>query len=92
MRRAISDGLLSACALGLLIVLLMAFDGRVREQVRMQFDSSARASSEVVSVGVQARELADVLIESAKFQSRQHRPLMLVVLAGTVLTIFMLRT
>jgi len=92
MRRAISDGLLSACALGLLIVLLMAFDGRVREQVRMQFDSSARASSEVASVGVQARELADVLIESAKFQSRQHRPLMLVVLAGTVLTIFMLRT
>jgi len=92
MRRAISDGLLSACALGLLIVLLMAFDGRVREQVRMQFDSSARASSEVASVGVQARELVDVLIESAKFQSRQHRPLMLVVLAGTVLTIFMLRT
>ena len=92
MRRAISDGLLSACALALLIVLLMAFDGRVREQVRMQFDSSARASSEVASVGVQARELADVLIESAKFQSRQHRPLMLVVLAGTVLTIFMLRT
>jgi len=92
MRRAISDGLLSACALGLLIVLLMAFDGRVREQVRMQFDSSARASSEVASAGVQARELVDVLIESAKFQSRQHRPLMLVVLAGTVLTIFMLRT
>ena len=92
MRRAISDGLLSACALALLLVLLRAFDGRVREQVRMQFDSSARASSEVASVGVQARELVDVLIESAKFQSRQHRPLMLVVLAGTVLTIFMLRT
>ena len=92
MRRAISDGLLSAFALALLLVLLMAFDGRVREQVRMQFDSSARASSEVASVGVQGRELVNVLIESAKFQSRQHRPLMLVVLAGTVLTIFMLRT
>jgi hypothetical protein len=92
MRRAISDGLLSACALATLLVVLMAFDGRVREQVRMQFDSSARASSEVASVGLQARELVDVIIEAAKVQSRQHRPLMLVVLAGTVLTIFMLRT
>ena len=92
MRRAIGDGLLSACALAILLVLLMAFDGRVREQVRMQFDSSTRASSEVASVGVQARALVDVLVESAKVQSRQHRPLMLVVLAGTVLTIFMLRT
>jgi hypothetical protein len=92
MRRALSDVLLSACALGALLMILMAFDGRVREQVRLRLDGPARASSDIAAVGTQARDLVDVLVESAKVQSRQHGPLMIMVIAGTVLTIFMLRT
>jgi len=92
MRRAISDVLLSASALAILLVILMAFDGRVREQVRLRLDKPARASSDLVVVGTQARDLIDVLVESVKVQSRQHGPLMVLVVAGTVLTVFMLRT
>jgi hypothetical protein len=84
--------MLSACALGVLLVILMAFDGRVREQVRLRFDGPARATSDIVAAGTQARDIVDVLVESAKVQSRQHGPLMIMVVAGTVLTIVMLRT
>ena len=92
MRRALGDVLLSACALSLLLALLMAFDGRVREQVRLRLDGPARASADVVAVGTQLRDLLDVLLESAKLQSQQHGPLMVLVAGGTLLTIFMLRT
>lgn len=92
MRRAISDVLLSASALAILLAILMAFDGRVREQVRLRLERPARASSDIVAVGTQAGELVDVLVESVKVQSRQHGPLMVLVVAGTVLTVFMLRT
>lgn len=92
MRRALGDVLLSACALSLLLVILMAFDGRVREQVRLRLEGPGRASSDIAAAGTQAREFFDVLVQSAKFQSREHGPLMVMVIAGTVLTIFMLRT
>jgi hypothetical protein len=92
MRRALGDLLLSACALSLLVAILMAFDGRVREQVRMRLDRPARATSDVVAVGTQLHDLFDVLLESAKMQSQQHGSLMVLVACGTVLTIFMFRT
>jgi hypothetical protein len=92
MRRALGDVLLSACALSLLVAILMAFDGRVREQVRLRIDRPARASSDIVAVGTQLRDLGDVLLQSAKLQSQQHGSLMVLVACGTVLTIFMLRT
>lgn len=92
MRRAVSDLLLSACALSVLLLILVAFDGRVRDAVRLRFDGGTRASADIVAVGTQARDLADVLIESVKVQSRQHGPLMIMVMAGTVLTLFMFRT
>jgi hypothetical protein len=92
MRRALGDVLLSACALSLLVAILMAFDGRVREQVRLRIDRPARASSDIVAVGTQLRDLGDVLFESAKMQSQQHGSLMVLVASGVVLTIFMLRT
>jgi hypothetical protein len=91
MRRALGDVLLSACALSMLVAILMAFDGRVREQVRMRIDRPARASSDIAAVGTQLRDLFDVLLESAKTQSQQHGPLMILVAGGTVLMIFMLR-
>jgi hypothetical protein len=91
-RRILGDVLLSACALGVLLVLLMAFDSRVRDEVRQRLNSPARATADVAAVGGQARSVLSVLVQSAKVQSRQHGPLMLMVVAGSVLTLFMLRT
>lgn len=91
-RRVVSDIVLSVAALAIILATLMAFDGRVREQVSLRLERPARASSDIVIVGTQARDLVDVLVESAKVQSRQHGPLMVMVVAGLVLTVFMLRT
>lgn len=91
-RRGVSDLLLSACALGVLLVVLMAMDGRVREQVQLRLERPGRASTDIATVSGQARDLVGVMVDSIKVQSRQHGPLMIMVVAGTVLTIFMLRT
>jgi hypothetical protein len=92
MRRVMSDVLLSACALSVILVLLMAFDGRVRDEVRLRLNAPARASSDIAAVGGQARNLLGVLVESAKLQTQQHGPLVVMVVAGMVLTLFMVRT
>jgi hypothetical protein len=91
MRRAFSDVLLSVCALGVLLAALVAFDGRIRDEVAVRMNG-ARASTELVAAGTRARSLAAVVVEVAKDQSQQHRPLMMFVVAATVLTLFMVRT
>lgn len=90
-RRALSDLLLSACALAVLFAALLAFDGRIRHEVSLRMNS-ATASTELVSAGSRARGLAGVLVEVAKEQSRDHAPLMLFVVVASVLTLFMVRT
>lgn len=92
MRRVMSDMLLSACALSVLLVMLVAFDGRFRDEVRLRLNTPARASADIAAVGGQARNLLTVFVESAKVQSEQHGPLLVVVVAGVVLTLFMVRT
>jgi hypothetical protein len=91
MRRVISDALISACALGVLLIALVAMDGHVREQVAMSMDST-RASTELAATGAQARKLGGVVIQIVKDQSQQHGPLMIMVVVGTVLTLVMFRT
>jgi|KBSMisStandDraft_5_1062788.scaffolds.fasta_scaffold1807026_1 hypothetical protein len=92
MRRVMSDFLLSACALSVILVMLMAFDQRVRDEVRLRLNAPARASSDIAAVGGQARSLLAVLVESAKSQTQDHGPLVVMVVAGMVLTLFMVRT
>jgi len=87
-----SDILLSACALSVLLVMLMAFDKQVRDEVRMRLNTPARASSDIVAVGGQARSLFAVLVDSAKSQTQNHGPMVVMVAAGLVLTLFMVRT
>lgn len=91
MRRAISDALLSACALAILLIGLIAMDGRVREEIALNMNG-ARASTEIAATTSQARRLANVVVHVVKDQSEQHRPLMIMVVVGTVLTIVMFRT
>lgn len=66
-------------------------DGRVREEVGMTMNG-ARASTELAATSSQARRLANVVAGVIKDQSEQHRPLMIMVIVGTVLTVVMFRT
>src|SRR5262245_8581702 len=91
LRRTLYDMSLSVCALTVLLATLVAFDPRVREQVWLT-KSGIHASAEMAAAGIQAHGLGTTLVSAAKYQSRQHAPLMIFVFVASVLTLFMLRT
>jgi hypothetical protein len=90
-RRTVGDALISVGALAGLLLALVAVDDRVRQQVSLRFSGSS-ASSELMNVGSGAREIVGVVFQAAKDQSLNHAPLMIFVVAASVLTLFMLRT
>jgi hypothetical protein len=87
MRRALYDLLMSAGAIAMLVVILAAFDGRVREQVMMR----AQPSVAVVDAEGRVRDVASVFVDVLRDEMQMHATLMIFVLAATVLTVFMLR-
>jgi len=89
-RRIVSETAISAGALGLLVVALVSFDGRVREQIALSV--SSRPSVELANAGRQLKDLTAVVLEAAHDQSIGHAPLLIFVLAAVVLVLFMLRT
>ena len=69
MRRQLRDGLLSVGAVVILLLLLIAMDDRVREQVSMRV--VAHPSVELASAGRQVRDLKRDP-EAARYQSIGH--------------------
>jgi hypothetical protein len=90
-KRPISDALISIGALTMLLVVLVSVDERVRQQVSLRF-SSDTAQSQLRDAGVQVHDLVTVIASAARYQSIEHAPMMMFVLAGTVLFVFMIRT
>lgn len=90
MRRPFGQAILSMAAVGVLLLSLVAFDDRVREQLSLRFN--ARPSAQLATAGTRLRDMTSVVIEAARDQSIEHAPMMVFVLAATVLLLFMLRT
>jgi hypothetical protein len=90
MRRAFGEAAMSVGALTVLMLTLIAFDDRVREQISLRF--SARPAQELAEAGRQVRDLTAIVISAAHDQSIEHAPLVIFVLAAIVLVLFMLRT
>jgi len=91
MRRAFGDVLLSAGALGVLLIMLVSVDARVREQVSLRMHP-AQASADLVRASRGVTSLAAVVYQAAADQAQLHAPLMVFVVAATILTLFMVRT
>jgi hypothetical protein len=89
-RRTFGEALISTGAVVVLLLMLVAIDDRVREQVSLRFRTAPTA--DLVNAGTQVRDLATVVFEAARDQSLAHAPLMIFVVAATLLTLFMLRT
>jgi hypothetical protein len=81
---------MSAGTVAILLLVLIAFDDRVRDQVSRRI--VAHPSQEVASVGRQASNLTNAIAVAARDQSRGHAPLLIFTLAAGVLVLFMLRT
>lgn len=90
-RRPLGDALISVGALGMLLAGLVSVDERVRQQVGLRL-TGATAREELQSAGVQVHDLLAVIIEAARYQSIEHAPMLLFVLAASILFVFMLRT
>jgi hypothetical protein len=90
MRRAWGEVLMSVGTVTTLLLVLIAVDPRVREQLSTRVIS--RPSVELAAAGQHARDFTSVIVEVARDQSSTHAPLLIFALAGTVLVLFMLRT
>lgn len=90
MRREFRDGLMSAVAVVILLLVLIAADARVRDQVSQHL--AARPSVELASAGRQVRDFTTAIAQAARSQSLGHAPLLIFTLAAGVLVLFMLRT
>ena len=88
-RRVLTDALISASALVALLLALVAIDDRVREQILMRVNAGPTA--QVTNLGSTLGEVAAIITAAARDQSIEHAPLMIFVVAGTVLVLFMLR-
>jgi hypothetical protein len=90
MPRALREALMSAGTVVILLLVLVAFDNRVREQVSRRI--VAHPSAELASVERQVSDLTTVIVAAARDQSLGHAPLLIFTLAAAVLVLFMLRT
>lgn len=90
MKRAFGEGLMSAAALAIIMLTLIAIDDRVREQVWLRL--AAPPSAQLSNAGANVRDLTEVIFDAARDQSVEHAPLLIFGLGATVLVLFMLRT
>ena len=90
MPRAVREMLMSAGTVVILLLVLVAFDDRVRDQVSRRV--VAHPSMELASAGRQIQDFTTVIAAAARDQSLGHAPLLIFSLAAAVLVLFMLRT
>jgi hypothetical protein len=90
MPRALREVLMSVGTVTVLLLILTAFDDRVRDLVSRRV--VAHPSMELASAGHQLSNVAAVVVSAARSQSIGHAPLLIFTLAAAVLTLFMLRT
>ena len=89
MRRQLRDGLISVGAVVILLLILIAMDDHVRDQVSLRV--VAHPSVGLASAGREVRDITTVISEAARYQSIGHAPLLIFALAAAVLMLFMLR-
>src|SRR5215472_1240346 len=81
LRRVISDFVISASAVGILLALLVSMDSRVREEATALVNGQRTA--QVAATTGQARRLMNTVVGVVKDQSSEHGPLMVMLLCGT---------
>ena len=90
MRRGFVEALMSAGAVTLLLLALVAIDPRVREQISEPF--AARPSIALASAGSRVRDVTNAIAKAARDKSLANAPMLIFTLSATILVLFMLRT
>jgi hypothetical protein len=89
-RRLLGDALISTGVLLTVVAFLVSIDERVREQLSMT--ASRAASASFADLEDQVRAVGSTMLDVARTQSLDYAPLMVFVVAATVLVLFMVRT
>jgi hypothetical protein len=89
LRRVLIDSLLAVGSAGLLLALLATFDERVRDEFAATLNG--RNTAEVTATTGHARKLVSTAYAAVKVQANEHRPLAIMLVAGTVLGLVMFR-
>ncbi len=90
MRRAISDAMMTAGGVLVLVLALFAFDRDLRTQVSAELSSQPPVA--LSNISYRAQDMARMVYVAAREQTALHTPLVAFALAGGVLTLFMFRT
>jgi hypothetical protein len=90
MRRTIGEALMSAGTVAVLLIVIVAMEPRVREQISQRV--MAHPSVELASAGHQVRAFTNVIAVEVRSQTVAHAPMVGFALAAAVLVLFMLRT
>ena len=81
--------MMSAAALVVILVALVSFDDRVREQVHLRLSSPSAVVAEA-SNGL--KNLSEVVMTALRDQSLDRAPLLIFVFGAVMLLLFMLKT
>lgn len=90
MRRKSTEIVMSIGAVGLVLLVLISFDGRLHREFSVRLNSGATAQAQ--EFGDTARKLAGVVVQAAKDQGLAQTPILIFVFAGSMLLFFMTRT
>jgi hypothetical protein len=91
MRRLVGDAALTFGGAMLLVLALVTFDERVRDQITNVFDAH-HPTDALAGAGSRLTEIVAIVAQAMRSQSLDHAPLVIFALAATVLVLFMLRT
>lgn len=82
------DALISMGVLVFVLITLMSVDARVRHQVALVFTTP----STMQDAGGRLGDVGSTLLAAARTRSVDHAPLMIFIVAATVLVLFMVRS
>jgi hypothetical protein len=88
--RTCTDALISASAVAIVVVAIVAADARVREQAQSMIRTAP--SYTVASATQEARNVGSILWRSAMSRSLDHGPVVVFVAAAAVLVLCMVRS
>ncbi len=90
MRRVFGETLTTIGGVLLVLLALVAFDGRVRD--RLSAIAAGGPTAQIAGAGDRAHEIILVVLQAVRDQSLEHAPMMIFALAAMVLVLFMTRT
>jgi hypothetical protein len=86
MRFGIKQSLASAAVFGIVLLLLVSFDPRVRDRF-----VNLAAGDGVSTIGHRAEDLGSTLVTAVKHQSIENAPMVIFATVGAILVVFMLK-